>query len=648
MKTYNHWDQIKERISWMLFIREQALSLLVATLLLGCGKEPAPPVPSTSIHEAVVRGDLKTVLEHIAAGSDIDISDTLSQGTPLMTAATFGHIDIAKALIDAGANLNLKNSDGSTALISASFFGRSEIVQMMLDNGADTTIRNNMGSTALNAVEGPWETVKPIYDMLGNMLAPSGLILDYERIQRARPTVATMLRGVKLPSPPIQNIPDFEVKTIVPNGDEPYLQHDSTYIFDQKKLHTFELNIPGPALAELDEDPSAENYVEGCLTFEGQTLSPVGIRYKGSVGAWVGGLSGIDWVNPSGHKKGTKLSMKIKINWKGSNQRFYGLKKIQLHSQVSDRSQMRERLGYWLFRNMGVAAPRSVHARLIINGTYSGLYALTEQIDDRFTRHHFENGKGNLYKEVWPLDSEGKAHSKAIFLKHLKTNKDENASAHLIHQFARDIAATDETMLQPAVTRWMHIEKIMAYAVVDRVIRHDDGPFHWYCRGNTCFNHNYYWYEDPVEEKFHLVPWDLDSTFENIVSNTNPVTGLADEWGKVSANGAPFIHGPFNILQRSAAADKLTRGWASFEKEFDRQLSQFITGPFSKIQVDTLLDTWMKQIRDATEEASQAHRDAVSMKGWERAVKQLNDQVDFSRVKHLRSLTETTRTESGA
>ena len=44
------------------------------------------------------------------------------------------------------------------------------------------------------------------------------------------------------------------------------------------------------------------------------------------------------------------------------------------------------------FSEKGVPAPRSVHARLFINGEYNGIFALTEQIDGRFTRENFEDG----------------------------------------------------------------------------------------------------------------------------------------------------------------------------------------------------------------------------------------------------------------
>ena len=55
----------------------------------------------------------------------------------------------------------------------------------------------------------------------------------------------------------------------------------------------------------------------------------------------------------------------------------------------------------------GCCSSRSVHARLVINGELSGLYALTEQIDENFIRQNFDDTSGNLYKEVWPLTHKG-------------------------------------------------------------------------------------------------------------------------------------------------------------------------------------------------------------------------------------------------
>ncbi|MBK8564951.1 MAG: CotH kinase family protein [Saprospiraceae bacterium] len=422
------------------------------------------------------------------------------------------------------------------------------------------------------------------------------------------------------------------VDTIVPTGNEQYLTKGAEFIFDQNQLHTFEINLPAFHFKKLNDDPAAEEYVAGSLTFDGETISPIGIRYKGSIGAFVGCLSGTDWGNPSGHKVCTKLSMQLKMNWLDADAKFYGLKKIQLHSMNQDDSQMRERLAFWLFRAMGVPAPRSVHARVVINGQYVGLFALTEEVDGRFARQNFEDGTGNVYKEIWPVDMNGLPFSEQSYLSHLETNEDENPTASRIRGFAQAVANAPQNNLKQVIADWMKIDEIIAYAVVDRTIRVDDGPFHWYCWGGNCSSHNFYWYEEPTEGTLHLIPWDMDNAFENIISNENPVIPIADAWGETRNNCQPFPFGSLQFMQRSAACDKLTAGWASFEEEYAEKLLHFKTTVLAPENIDPLLDAWERQIMDATSEADAAYNDAVTVYGWQSALDKLKAQVEHART----------------
>ncbi len=425
---------------------------------------------------------------------------------------------------------------------------------------------------------------------------------------------------------------DDEVETIIPTGEEKYLNTDSEYIFDQEKLHSFEINLPESSYERINADPSAEEYVEGSITFEGETISPVGIRYKGSLGAFVGCLSGPNWADPSGHKTCTKLSMKVKINWDGADTKFYGLKKLQFHSMNNDPTQMRERLGYYLFAQMGVPAPRAVHARLTINGQFYGVYALVEQIDGRFARDHFEDGTGNVYKEIWPLQEDGKPHADAKYLAALKTNEDENPNPEIIRDFAQRVSDAETHELSELVSERMDIDKTIALAVVDRTIRNDDGPFHWYCNGTSgCAPHNFYWYEEPSENKVYLIPWDLDHAFENIITDVNPVIPIADDWGEISADCNGFSHGAFGVYQRSAACDKLVSAWVQFESEYDALKTEFIEGPFSDDALSPVIEKWRDQIRSSTREASDKYGDAISIGQWDNAIDQLQTRIQFAR-----------------
>jgi len=423
------------------------------------------------------------------------------------------------------------------------------------------------------------------------------------------------------------------VLNITPDGSEKYLNFNSDYIFDQKELRTYDLILPKSSLAEIDSDPAAEKYVEGMLVFEQDTISPVGIRYKGSVGAFVGCTSGPDFSNPSGYKTCTKLSMKVKINWKGRDEKFFNLKKLQFHSQNLDDSKLHERLGYWLFREMGVIAPRSVHARLNINGKFSGVYALTEQIDSQFVEYNFQDKTGNLYKEVWPIDFKGNIQTDQSLEKSLKTNEDEKFSFDIIKSFGEQILESkDEIDLKDVIISRMDVEKIMALIIVDRLIRNDDGPFHWYCDENEfCSNHNYYWYEDPSSKKLYLIPWDLDNAFENIIFSTNPVTPIADNFGETTNNCEPFEFGPWNIMQWSASCDKLTKGWSYFSNELLNTKINFLNGPFEENRISNIINEWIDQIESSIIEESEIHSDATSYEKWSGSLDYLISQLSFVR-----------------
>jgi len=165
------------------------------------GKDDMPvlqeevPAPGVGLHMAIIQGDMEVVRQHIQAGSDLDLKEPKGGSSPLITAAVFGRTDAALALIEAGADVNIKNNDGSTPLHTAAFFCRTEIVEALLANGADVSIKNNAGSTALVSVAGSFEEVKDIYEYFGNALAPLGLELDYEKIKLTRPQIAELLQN---------------------------------------------------------------------------------------------------------------------------------------------------------------------------------------------------------------------------------------------------------------------------------------------------------------------------------------------------------------------------------------------------------------------------------------------------------------------
>jgi len=104
-------------------------------------------------------GDLARVESLLAAGAPVDAKDG-EGSTALMFAALRGDARMVQALLAAGADPNLKDANGETALILGARRG-AEIVRALLAAGADPNFEDAEGQTALlAAAEADAETVR--------------------------------------------------------------------------------------------------------------------------------------------------------------------------------------------------------------------------------------------------------------------------------------------------------------------------------------------------------------------------------------------------------------------------------------------------------------------------------------------------------
>ena len=69
--------------------------------------------------------------------------------TPLIYAATGGHDDIVKFLLDHGADINAASPNGTTALMMAIHEHQPDTARLLIARGADIQHRNENGATAL-------------------------------------------------------------------------------------------------------------------------------------------------------------------------------------------------------------------------------------------------------------------------------------------------------------------------------------------------------------------------------------------------------------------------------------------------------------------------------------------------------------------
>ena len=85
-------------------------------------------------------------------GTDINTRNKYRQ-TPLHLAATGGHIEIVRLLLEKGADINARDIKG-TPLHWAASRGHLEVVRWLVENGADINARDEDGRTALHWATG--------------------------------------------------------------------------------------------------------------------------------------------------------------------------------------------------------------------------------------------------------------------------------------------------------------------------------------------------------------------------------------------------------------------------------------------------------------------------------------------------------------
>ncbi|MFM2416363.1 MAG: hypothetical protein RL385_1086 [Pseudomonadota bacterium] len=420
---------------------------------------------------------------------------------------------------------------------------------------------------------------------------------------------------------------DLDAAVIVPDASRElgagYAARDAGYLFEPDTLHTFELYLTRRDLATLDADPAAEKYVPGTLIFEGGLIQNVGIRYKGSTGSFIGCLSG-GFFPPSGEKTCQKLGMKVKIDHLDKSARFFGQKKVQFHAMNLDGSMLRERFGYTLFNDLGVHAPRSAHVRLMINGKFAGLFLLVEVVDTPFIEHNFpEDSRGNLYKEAWPTGTD-----EARYLAALEASSSAVASASKMVALASALETATDATLPSVVEHWFDLDYAARFIAIDRAIRHDDGPHHWYCGSaigaspwhlqrtyadTHCGNHNYYFYESATSERLWPIPWDLD--LSDAVG-----TGIAQvltQWDDLNADCTMVVPGSFGGGQMPITCDPLHRGFAlSLRARVQTILQSLAAGPLSETEIDAKLARWQAQIEPVLAESIAAYPSTPSLETW--------------------------------
>ncbi|KAK6365891.1 general transcription repressor [Exophiala oligosperma] len=150
------------RLDFLKLLMEHGANINVPT-------SPALPIAASMGH--------KEVFEHLlASGADIEARDVNSY-TALMGASAGGHQEMFEELLHRGADPSPVDEDGNTALtlVSGTRGEKVEIAKMLIDSGADVNHANTAGDTALHvaAARGYASMAKALIDAGADLEKPN-------------------------------------------------------------------------------------------------------------------------------------------------------------------------------------------------------------------------------------------------------------------------------------------------------------------------------------------------------------------------------------------------------------------------------------------------------------------------------------------
>jgi spore coat protein CotH len=276
----------------------------------------------------------------------------------------------------------------------------------------------------------------------------------------------------------------------------------SADLFNGSVLHRIDLNLHSSDWAKLKANFQLNEYYPADLTWNGVTVRNVGIRSRGT-----------------GSRSGIKPGLRVDFNRYATEQNFLGENSLILRNQTQDASLIHENAAMWFYARMGLPAPRVSHARLYVNGEYSGVYSVVEEIDKRFLARVFGvvdnnvQNDGYLYeykwKDEWRFAYLGSALDpyKERFGPQTHQSKADEDLYRPLETIVRLTNDTPSSGLVAAIGDRLDLSEFMRYVAVQTFISENDGFV-----GNWAIN-NFYLYRLENQSKHVIIAWDASEGF---------------------------------------------------------------------------------------------------------------------------------------
>ncbi|MDP4771607.1 MAG: ankyrin repeat domain-containing protein [Limnohabitans sp.] len=146
----------------MLAVREPSLKVAE---LLAAHPDTKTEVRNSNDESVLMLAAIKGYLELVQKLVDNDADVNKTGWTALHYAASGGHVPVIAHLLEHSAYIDAESPNGTTPLMMAAMYGSPEAVKHLIQAGADLTIKNQLGLTALDfAVRGQRQNAKELIE----------------------------------------------------------------------------------------------------------------------------------------------------------------------------------------------------------------------------------------------------------------------------------------------------------------------------------------------------------------------------------------------------------------------------------------------------------------------------------------------------
>ena len=174
-------------------------------------------------------------------------------------------------------------------------------------------------------------------------------------------------------------------------------------------------------------------------------------------------------------------------------------RKINLNSEWTDKTYIRQYTSSKLMQKAGVIGFESNFVKLSLNGKFWGLYLQVENMDKAFLDRNKLDAKGNLYKAT--KDGACLSHFDDISVKWEKKNNKETSSEDL-QVLINQIDTVSIGRYKAYLEKTFEYDKLISIIAMNMLIQH-----------SSTYYHNYYLYHDiNGNGKWQMFPWDMDKT----------------------------------------------------------------------------------------------------------------------------------------